>query len=146
MMKYLCTIIDEVCNLRYIRLMKKVWDRLGIAFSSACVVHCILVAFLPLIFPAISAYTHSSWVHVVVGIIILFTSPLAFIPGYRKHGLTWILTTAVSGLFFILLGILLEGKFTDQITHGISIFGSLLLVVAHVKNIQHSHRHHHQCC
>jgi hypothetical protein len=145
-MNNLCTIIDEVCNLGYIRLMKKVWDRLGIAFSGACVVHCILVAFLPLIFPAIAAYTHSTWIHIIVGIIILFTSPLAFIPGYRKHGLTWILTTAVSGLFFILLGILLEGQFTDQITHGISIFGSLLLVVAHVKNIQHSHRHQHSCC
>ena len=145
-MNYLCTIIDEVCNLGYIGRMKKVWDRMGIAFSGACVVHCILVAFMPLIFPAISAYTHSTWVHIVVGVIILFTSPLAFVPGYRKHGLTWILTTAVSGLFLILLGILLEGKFSDQITHGISIFGSLMLVVAHVKNIQHSHRHHHQCC
>lgn len=126
--------------------MKKVWDRLGIAFSGACVVHCILVAFMPLIFPAIAAYTHSTWVHVVVGIIILFTSPLAFIPGYRKHGLTWILTTAVGGMFLILMGILLEGRFSDQVTHGISIVGSLFLVLAHVKNIQHSHRHHYQCC
>ncbi len=145
-MNYLSIIIDEVCNLGYIRRMKKVWDRMGIAFSGACVVHCIIVAFLPLIFPALSAYTHSTWVHIVVGIIILFTSPLAFIPGYRKHGLTWILATAISGLFFILLGVLLEGRFSDQVTHGISIFGSLMLVTAHVKNIQHSHRHQHQCC
>lgn len=145
-MNYLFTIIDEVCNFRYTRIMKKIWDRLGIAFSSACVVHCILVAFLPLFFPAISAYTHSTWIHIVVGVIILFTSPLAFLPGYRKHGLSWIVGTAISGLFFILLGILLEGRFTDQITHGISIFGSLILVLAHVKNIQHSHRHQHQCC
>lgn len=145
-MKYFSTIIDEVCNLRYTRIMKKVWDRLGIAFSSACVVHCILVAFLPIFFPAISVYTHSTWVHVVVGFIILFTSPLAFIPGYRKHGLTWIIGTAVSGLFFILLGIMLEGRFSDQVSHGVSIFGSLLLVFAHAKNLQHSHRHQHQCC
>lgn len=126
--------------------MKKVWDRLGIAFSSACVVHCILVAFLPVIFPAISAYTHSTWIHIVVGVIILFTSPLAFIPGLKKHGLTWILATAISGLFFILLGILLEGHVSDQASHGVSIFGSIILVFAHVKNLQHSHRHHHQCC
>lgn len=145
-MNYLCTIIDEVCNFRYTRIMKKTWDRLGIAFSSACVVHCILVAFLPIVFPAIAVYTHSTWVHVIVGVIILFTSPLAFIPGYKKHGISWILQVAVSGLFFILLGILLEGRFSDQMTHGISIFGSLLLVTAHVKNIQHSRRHHHQCC
>lgn len=126
--------------------MKKAWDRLGIAFSGACVVHCILVAFIPFIFPAIESYTHSTWIHISVGLIILFTSPLAFIPGYRKHGLTWILGLAVSGLFFILMGILLEGKFSDQVSHAISIVGSLCLVFAHVKNLQHSHRHAHQCC
>jgi hypothetical protein len=126
--------------------MKKVWDRVGIAFSSACVVHCIAVAFLPLLFPALSVYTHSTWVHVIVGIIILFTSPLAFIPGYRKHGLSWIISTAFLGLFFILLGILLEEKVSDQVSHGVSIIGSMILVIAHAKNIQHSHRHRHQCC
>lgn len=145
-MKYLCCIIDEFLRKRYIRRMKKVWDRLGIAFSSACVVHCILVAFLPILFPAISVYTHSSWVHVVVGVIILFTSPLAFIPGYKKHGLTWIIMTAIGGLALILLGILLEGHTSDQFSHSVSIMGSIFLVFSHAKNLQHSHRHQHQCC
>jgi hypothetical protein len=126
--------------------MKKVWDRLGIAFSSACVVHCLLVAFIPLIFPALSLYTHRNWTHVVVGIVILFTSPLAFIPGFRRHGLTWIMGAACAGLLFIMLGILIEDTTTEQISHGVSIFGSLLLVFAHVKNIQHSQEAQHQCC
>lgn len=127
-------------------MKKVVWDRIGIAFSSACVVHCILVAFLPLFFPAIAVYTHSSWVHVTVAGIIIFTSPLAFVPGYKKHGLTWIFKTAIAGLFFIFLGIAMEDKVSDQVSHGVSILGSLLLVFAHGKNIQHSHRHQHQCC
>lgn len=127
-------------------IKKKIWDGLGIAFSSACVVHCIVVAFLPLLFPAVSVYTHSSWIHIVVGVIILLTSPLAFIPGYKKHGLTWIIASAITGLFFILAGVLLEGYTSDQMSHGVSIFGSMILVFSHVKNIQHSHRHHHQCC
>lgn len=129
--------------------MKKViWDRLGIAFSSACVVHCIIVAFLPFFFPVLTQYTHASWIHVVVATIILFTSPLAFIPGYKKHGTNWILGTALIGLMLIFMGILLEEKVSDQISHGISICGSLFLVIAHAKNIQHSHRrrHHTQCC
>ena len=126
--------------------MKKVWDRLGIAFSSACVAHCILVAFVPMVFPAISAYTHSTWIHVVVGMIILLTSPLAFVPGYKKHGLTWILATAIGGMMLILFGILTEGQISDQLSHGISILGSILLVFSHAKNLQHSHRHKHQCC
>jgi hypothetical protein len=126
--------------------MKKVWDRVGIGFSSACVVHCIIVAFLPILFPAIEIYTHQSWIHLIVGFIILFTSPLAFIPGYRRHGITWIIGVAIAGLFLILSGIILEKHFSEQISHGISIFGSLLLVFAHAKNLQHSHRHQHQCC
>lgn len=127
-------------------MKKVVWDRIGIAFSSACVVHCILVAFLPLFFPVLSVYTHSGWVHIIVAGVILFTSPLAFIPGHRKHGLTWIIKTAIFGLMLIFLGIAMEDKVSDQFSHGISICGSLLLVFAHAKNLQHSHRHQHQCC
>lgn len=126
--------------------MKKVWDRVGITFSTACVIHCVVVAFLPLFFPAISLYAHKSWVHIAVGMVILLTSPLAFVPGYKKHGLTWILGTACSGLFFILMGVLLEERVTDQVSHGVSILGSMCLVFAHAKNLQHSHKHHHQCC
>ena len=126
--------------------MKKVWDRVGIALSSACVVHCIAVAFLPLLFPALEAYTHKTWIHMMVAVVIMLTSPLAFIPGWKKHGLTWIIGTAICGLFLILSSIILENHFSDQITHLISIGGSFMLVFAHVKNLQHSHRHQHQCC
>jgi hypothetical protein len=127
--------------------VKKIWDRLGIAFSSACVVHCVLVAFLPLFFPAISEFTHRPWVHLTVGFSILFTSPLAFVPGFRKHGLTWIVAMAITGLFFILMGMVLERIIhSEQISHGLSILGSVILVMAHAKNIQHSHSHQHQCC
>lgn len=145
-MNILSVIIDDFLHFRYIRLMKKVWDRLGIAFSSLCVIHCLLVAFLPLAFPVISAYTHSTWVHIIVGLIILLTSPLAFVPGYRKHGLSWIVGSALLGLSFILLGILVEGHTSDQVSHGVSIMGSMVLVFSHAKNLQHSRRHKHQCC
>lgn len=134
------------------RPMKKfVWDRLGIAFSSACAVHCLAVAFLPLIFPIATEFFHASWIHIVVASIILFTSPLAFIPGLRKHGLTWIILTAMFGLMLVFMSILLEDKVPDQISHGISICGSLFLVFAHIKNLQHTqrhakHAHQHHCC
>jgi hypothetical protein len=145
-MNNLASIIDELSHFRYIRRMKKVWDRLGIAFSTACVAHCLLVAFLPILLPALTAYTHSSWIHVIFGFVILLTSPMAFIPGYKKHGLTWILKLAMTGLSLICLGLLLEGQTHDQVSHGVSILGSIVLVFSHVKNLQHSARHKHQCC
>jgi hypothetical protein len=128
-------------------MKKVVWDRLGIAFSSACVVHCIMVAFLPFFLPVISQYTHSSWIHFIVLLTMLFTTPFAFVPGYKKHGLTWILAMALIGLLMVILSVIIEGKVSDQLSHGISICGSLFLVFAHAKNIQHSHRHvQHPCC
>jgi hypothetical protein len=128
-------------------MKKVVWDRLGIAFSSACVVHCIMVAFLPFFLPVISQYTHSSWIHFIVLITMLVTTPFAFVPGYKKHGLTWILAMALIGLLMVILSVIIEGKVSDQLSHGISICGSLFLVFAHAKNIQHSHRHvQHPCC
>jgi len=96
--------------------------------------------------PAISAYTHSPWIHIALGIIILFTSPLAFVPGLKKHGLTWILGLASLGLVLILAGPIIEGKTSDQFSHGLSIMGSLLLVFSHVKNLQHAAKHKHKCC
>ena len=128
-------------------MKKVVWDRLGIAFSSACVVHCIMVAFLPFFLPVISQYTHSSWIHFIVLITMLVTTPFAFVPGYKKHGLTWILAMALIGLLLVISSVIIEGKVSDQLSHGISICGSLFLVFAHAKNIQHSHRHvQHPCC
>jgi len=128
-------------------MKKVVWDRLGITFSSACVVHCIMVAFLPFFLPVISQYTHSSWIHFIVLITMLVTTPFAFVPGYKKHGLTWILAMALIGLLLVISSVIIEGKVSDQLSHGISICGSLFLVFAHAKNIQHSHRHvQHPCC
>lgn len=138
--------LDELLEFRYIPYMKKIWDKLGILFSSACIVHCILVAFLPVLFPAFSIYTEASWIHMSVAVIILATSPLAFIPGYKKHGLTWIIFLALSGLTFVLLALFLEGFTSDQVSHSISILGSMTLVFAHAKNLQHSRRHNHNCC
>jgi len=127
--------------------MKKVWDQMGITISSICVIHCLVVAFIPLIVPAFSFYAHNPWVHIITGLVVLFTTLLAFIPGLKKHGLNWILVTAVLGLILIILGIAAENfQFSEPLSHGISILGSLFLVFAHVKNIQHSRKHHHQCC
>jgi hypothetical protein len=54
---------------------------------------------------------------------------------------------ALIGLLLVILSVIIEGKVSDQLSHGISICGSLFLVFAHAKNIQHSHRHvQHPCC
>lgn len=126
--------------------MKKIWDRLGITFSSACIIHCILVAFVPLLFPSIAHYAHGNRIHLLIGGIVLITSLFAFIPGLKKHGVTWIIKSAVTGLFLILLSLIVEPYSSEKIAHTLSIMGSLLLVFAHIKNIHHSQLHKYRCC
>lgn len=123
---------------------RKTWDKLGIALSSACLVHCILVFLLPLLVPTLAFFIHTPWMHRFFAAFILIVTPLAFIPGYRRHGMRRVMVQAYLGIGFILLGIFLDGFTSEVFSHGISIVGSIMLVFAHVQNIRHS-RHRH-CC
>lgn len=123
---------------------KKPWDRLGILLSSACLIHCVAVVFLPLLIPALALFVHTPWVHRVFAVFILVITPMAFIPGYRRHGLNRIIIQAYIGVGLILLGVFTDGLLSEEVSHGLSILGSLNLVMAHVQNIRHSHRA--RCC
>ncbi len=125
--------------------MRKIWDKWGIALSAACLVHCFAVVFLPLMLPAIELMVHSPWIHRVFALLVIITIPLAFVPGYKRHGVHSVLVTALAGLVLILTGVFLDGATDEYISHGISIVGSFLLVWAHLMNIRHSQKHKH-CC
>lgn len=123
---------------------KKAWDRLGILLSGACLIHCIAVVFLPLLIPALALAVHTPWIHRTFALIILVVTPLAFIPGYRRHGLNRILVKAYLGVGFILLGVFSDGLVSEYTSHGFSVIGSLALVLAHLENIRHSRTS--RCC
>jgi hypothetical protein len=122
--------------------MKKAWDKIGIALSSLCIVHCIGLAILPALLPAVEHLGIEF--HLGMAVLIMITSPLAFIPGYKKHGISMVIMWAMAGLALILLGTFMETKFPEWISHSVTISGSITLVYAHYLNIKHS-RHHH-CC
>ena len=123
---------------------KKAWDRLGILLSSACLIHCVAVIFLPLLIPALALLVHTPWVHRVFAVVILVVTPMAFIPGYRRHGMSRIITMAYIGVGLILLGVFSDGFVSEYVSHGMSVLGSLALVTAHVQNIRHSRAS--RCC
>ncbi len=135
--------------------MKKQWDKWGIVLSTACIIHCFAVVILPLMLPAVEMFVHSPWVHRIFAALVITTTPLAFIPGYRSHGLKHVLALAVVGLVMILSGVFIDGHVSEWLSHATSIVGSLLLVSAHVFNIRysrkfhpvrHKHSHAEKCC
>lgn len=125
--------------------MKKIWDKWGIALSTACIVHCVLVALVPLLLPAAELLVHSPWVHRLFALFVMVSTPLAFIPGYRRHGVNRVLIQAGVGLILVMAGVFQDGIWSEVLTHSVSILGSVLLVWAHILNIRHSHKHQ-NCC
>lgn len=122
---------------------KNTWDKFGMLLSGFCLIHCFFVGLLPLIFPAVLSLTAADWIHKGLGILIVITSPLAFIPGHKKHGVGRIILQATLSVLLVLVGTLIEGKIEDWMSHTIIIIGSLGLVFSHYENIQHSKK---QCC
>lgn len=125
--------------------MKKVWDKLGIALSSICLAHCVAVVLLPLLLPALGTYFHSPWIHQTFAALVLIITPMAFMPGYRRHGLTRVLVLAWAGVAFVLAGVFSDGKLPEITSHGLSIMGSCFLVSGHLLNLRHS-RKAARCC
>ena len=124
-------------------LPKKVWDKVGILLSSACLVHCVGLLVIPFLLPALGAFFHSPWVHRFFAAFILIVTPMAFMPGYRRHGMSRVLVQAGLGIAFILAGVATDGVLPELASHGFSVVGSLMLVGAHVQNLRHSRR---SCC
>lgn len=122
--------------------MKKKWDKFGITLSSLCLVHCICIVFLPLLFPVLISFIHNIWVHIIFVLFVLGLIPLAFIPGFRIHKSSTVLIIAFVAIIFLLSGILSEAYVAEWISHGLSIIGSVLIMTAHFQNI----RLQRKCC
>ena len=117
--------------------MQKIIDSLGITISSVCAIHCVL---LPLIF-IIAPYSFlaSHEFHEALIYFILPCALIAFILGCRKHGDTKV---AVMGTLGIIL--LASALYYTTCTHMINIVriatilitiaGSILLVLSHIRN------------
>ncbi len=112
------------------------WDRLGVAASALCMVHCIALPVLFALLPAMAAYDGiADSTHVVFGVLLVAISLFAFIPGYRLHHAREVPAYAVSGLALVLVGAFgvheLAGDSGEFI---LTVAGSVLLILAHLRN------------
>ncbi|WP_411847132.1 MerC domain-containing protein [Roseibacillus persicicus] len=97
-------------------------DRVGVATSVLCAIHCGLAPILLLALPSFGRI----WAHPASHILVaLFVVPLAIFSirkGYRTHRKLWVLVTASIGIFFVLFGAALPafGK-ADQANNSVSL-------------------------
>lgn len=120
--------------------MNKIWDKIGICASGLCLVHCIATPIFLILFPSIKvAYFEHEAFHQLFGVIVVSSVLIAVYPQCRKHGHKDIILWAISGVLFILAGIFLGHDFGEVYEHGLTIFGSILLILAHIKNMKVRH-------
>ena len=130
----------------------KLADRLGIFLSGLCLVHCFLLPFIFLVYPALVVHVHShdesnifSFHGILFGLVVI-ASLSAFIPGYKIHKHVITLVTSLLGISILLFSAFFcHDLFGHQYEGLTSILGSLVLISAHIMNHKLCKNADHDC-
>ena len=118
--------------------MQKIIDNLGITVSSVCAIHCLLLPAIFLIAPYSFLASHEF--HETLIYFILPCAAIAFILGCRKHGDVRVAIMGTLGLMLLASSLLFHDIFhaeehsEELITVLISIAGSVMLILSHLRN------------
>ena len=87
-----------------IQLTEKTADRIGVATSVLCAIHCALAPVLLIFLPTFGKIWAHPASHALVAIFIVPLAGFSLLKGYRKHRKRWIVVSASVGIFFVLFG------------------------------------------
>lgn len=82
-------------------------DRVGVAASVLCAIHCALAPILLIALPSFGRIWAHPASHLLVAIFVVPLAIFSIRKGYRTHKKRWILMTASIGIFFVLIGAML---------------------------------------
>lgn len=128
-------------------------DRLGIAASIVCILHCLTLPVVTSLLPFLHLFQvqDSIWFHLGMLVLIVPTTLWAFSNGLRIHRHRSVLLLGGLGLVLVCLGSLLpivagHGEVMELIELALILPGSVLLVLGHWRNyycrINHSNAKH----
>ena len=113
-------------------------DKAAIGLSLVCLAHCLLSLMPLLILPSLgAAFLEDERFHYGILFLVLPTSLLALVMGFRKHGQYSVPIIGVIGLCVLLLVALLGEETTGDIA--ITVAGSLIVAYAHARNLVLGH-------
>ncbi len=120
--------------------INKIWDKLGICTSTLCLFHCLATPILLLAFPATQfEFLNDHMIHEIFAIVIVISLMLAIYPTCKEHGHIDIIVIATIGVAFILASVFLDDYITGMLHTTFTIFGSIFLITAHLKNMKVRH-------
>ena len=118
--------------------MQKIIDNLGITISSVCAIHCLLLPAIFIIAPYSFLASHEF--HEALIYFILPCAAIAFVLGCRKHGDVKVAIMGTLGVILLASSLLFHDIFhaeehsEDLITVLITIAGSVMLILSHLRN------------
>lgn len=122
-------------------------DRAAMVLSGLCLIHCTV---LPIGLALLQAYGASlvpqsldnGWFHAAMAVTLLGVGGLAFGQGYLRHHRLFPLVAGTIGTALLFVGAF-GGHGSELIEHGLTILGTVILLVAHAKNRRPLANHHH---
>lgn len=122
------------------------FDQIAIALSAICIVHCLAVPVLVAVLPiAAVSFGNSEHFHGVMLWLVVPTSFVGFLMGYRVHRQSGLIVVGAIGVVILATAAIWgHDSWTDALEVSVSVAGSLLLAGAHWMNfrsVRLCHRH-----
>ena len=113
-------------------------DKLAMALSSACAIHCFLTpSFVLLTSGLISFSFDNEFLHNLILFVAVPISLYALISGNANHKILYLLPVGIIGLSLLVLAVFLGEAFLGELGEkSLTLIGSVLVVFAHFKNHQ----------
>lgn len=115
-------------------------DKSAVILSFLCMLHCILTPFLAIIIPyvALVSVLEQETTHIWLLLCVTPISLFAIIRGYQKHGHFPTLLLTIAGLLLLVVAATIGHDIfghTGEVI--VTLIGSCLLILGHIKNAQH---------
>ena len=122
------------------------FDNLGMAASTICLIHCLLMPFVITMLPIVGwQCLESKHAHHILAAFVFAFALFAIVPGYLKHRRTSILVSTIVGLSLVLVATFVCGYILpESLELPLITAGNLILVATHWQNrkltaCDHSH-------
>jgi hypothetical protein len=121
-----------------LRARRLTWDRVGLAASGLCLIHCVGT---PLLVTVVSlaglSLRGAGWVHPLLALVVVPVAAVALLRGYRRHGRAGVVVLGGAGAAAVVVAGLAPAGFLG--VRGDSLVtsaGSLSVIAAHWWNMR----------
>ena len=113
-------------------------DKLAMALSTACAIHCFLTPSFVLLTSGLISFSFDNEVlHNLILFVAVPISLYALISGNANHKILYLLPVGIIGLSLLVLAVFLGEAFLGELGEkSLTLIGSVLVVFAHFKNHQ----------